>query len=541
MEMQSLGCWFRTSVWPLAGDGGVDQVLHLWQDATDRVAAEAALAASEKNLRNMFDDSPEGILSISASGKLLDLNRAARELLGDHGDSTAGIAPDWDATWGLSGWQELAGELRDHRAIKNREVILRGVDGVERTALLTAHAAHDDGDNDHRIQAIIKDVSAYKRAEAMMLQGMKLDSLGRLAGGIAHDFNNALTVIRGYADLTAASVAGNSVAVEYLIELQRTVDKASGLTRQLLVFSNTEGVDTHLVDPGEVIAEKASELARQAGDNFSIEHVVAPDLWPVEADVGLLGQVLTIMVKNAEEAMPDGGTIQVAAENISPDRPAAGAIHDQSVRITIRDDGEGITPENLARVFDPFFTTREASSSTGMGLAIAHSIVRQHGGWIDVESAPGEGSSFSIHLPRIDADQEEAAAMAPQPAARPSGRKVLLVEDEPGVREVAATWLSRNGYQVFAAHDAREARVIFKRGQGDFDLVFSDLVMPGESGLNLVLSLLEQKPELCAIIASGYGGDDARQAEIEARGIQFMQKPYALVELLEQIDRMLDQ
>lgn len=541
MEFQPLGCWFRTSVWPLTDDGGVGRVLHLAQDVTSQVAAATALAASEKRLHRMFEDFPECILTIALSGDLLEANRAGLELLGcDPGDGKAGADIDWDAFRGFSRWQDLAGELRDNGSFSNREVILSGVDGAERIVLLTAHVIQDDGDNAHRFQVIVKDVSAYKRASVTMLQGMKMESLGRLAGGIAHGFNNALTAIRGYSDLAATRVAGNSDALEYLAELQKAVEKASGLTRQLLVFSSTEGVATHPVDLGEVIAEEAGKLARQAGDDYTIEPVIAPDLWLVEADVGLLGQVLMIMVNNAREAMPDGGRIQIAAENISPDQPAAGAQY-QSVRITISDEGEGIVPENLARVFDPFFSTREAGRNSGMGLAIAHSIIRQHGGWIDVESAPGEGASFSINLPRFQAEQEEAAAIAPRPAVRPSGRKILLVEDEPEVRRMAFTWLSRNGYQVFSAQDAREARVIFEREQGDIDLVFSDMVMPGESGFNLVLSLLEQKPQLRAMIASGYSGEDARQTEIETRGISFMQKPYALVVLLEQIDRILDQ
>lgn len=543
MEIQPFDCWFRTSVWMLPGAEGSRKVLHLGQDVTERVAAEAALAAHEKRLRNLFEDSPEAMFCIAASGELLEVNRAGRELLGsDPGEGDDGNMPDWDAARGFGAWEELMGELRGLGFIKDREVSLLGGDGVTRTVLLTAHLAQDEVEGAIRVQAIVKDVSVQKRLEAMMLQAMKMDGLGRLAGGIAHGFNNALTAIRGYADLTAASLAGNSDAFEYLAGLQQAVDKASGLSRQLLVFSSSEGVEARTVHLGDLIVEKASELSRGTDNRYLIETAVEPDLWPVEADAALLGQVLTIILENARDAMPDGGRIQVGAVNASPDQPVQGSVIKQkAVCITVRDEGEGIPPDNLERIFDPFFSTRTVSSSDGMGLAIAHSIVRQHGGWIDVESAPDKGTVFNICLPRIHAAGDETAAEPRQPAVRTGGRKILLVEDEPGVRGVAITWLSRNGYDVFAASDAREARVIFEREQGDFDIVFSDLVMPGESGLNLVLSLLGQKPDLGAVIASGYGGEDARQAEIEARGIRFVQKPYALVELLEELDRLLDQ
>jgi len=537
VPVQVLDRWFTVTVSPLKDDGGFDRVLHLARDVTDRRRAESALLASERRFRSLFEESPDAIFYLSVDGSVLDVNGAGLRLLGY--DSAAGPARldlERDMLLGHSEVEELMGEIAATGFIRDRELRLRRRDGAVADVLLTANAVNLETGGATHIQAIARDITQQKHVQAMLLQSLRLDGISRLARGIAHDFNNILTAVRGYGDLAAMGLEVGSPVLDDLEEMQRAIDRAEDLARRLLVFSNDARIEARPLCLEEAVSKRVHSLELLAGEGCELDVSFGEGLWPVRADAVLIGRLLMCLVENARESMPAGGTISISVENVAePPLQDGLPLAAGAVRITVSDEGTGIDAEHLPRIFEPFFSVGRGEGRDGMGLAVAFGIVRQHGGWITAASEPGEGSSFDIYLPRSRGEEDERDSLPPGGGGGGGEEVILLVEDEPSVREAALTWLSRNGFRVLPACDAGEAGDIFEREEGRIDLVFSDMVMPGESGLELLQRLLEIKPGLGAIIASGYGGD-----EVEAQGIRFLQKPYSLSRLLSLVREVLD-
>jgi PAS domain S-box-containing protein len=385
------------------------------------------------------------------------------------------------------------------------------------------------------IVCVARDITDRKKMEADRLRSQKLESLGVLAGGIAHDFNNLLTGILGNISL-AREYAGPEDAIGvHLLEAEKASLWARDLTQQLLTFSRGGAPVRKTAAIGELVRD-ATELALRGSRNRAEFHI-SPDLWTADVDEGQIRQVIQNLVLNADQAMPQGGVIEVACENAEagPDRPEG---HRSSIRITIRDRGIGIPPEHLPRIFDPYFSTKQKGS--GLGLATAYSIVTKHGGSIEAESRPGEGAVFRVNLPASNSGA--VPVPAPQHMKPVSGKgRILLMDDEELLLSIASAMLRRLGYTVVTAKDGQEAIRKYKDACGTadaFDVVVLDLTVPGAmGGKDAVLRLREIDPQVKAVVSSGYSQDPV-MSDYEKHGfVGVVPKPYKLVELSETIQK----
>lgn len=388
-----------------------------------------------------------------------------------------------------------------------------------------------------------KSLEDLQLAQGQLLQAQKMEAVGRLAGGVAHDFNNLLTAITGYTDLTLLGLEDGHVLKPHVQEVKKAAERAAGLTRQLLAFSRRQPLAPQVLSLGEVVGNMNAMLRRLIGEDIELVTDVGPNLPVVKADAGQLEQVIVNMAVNARDAMSSGGRLTLSARAVDITEDTLGDCADARpgsyVRLTIEDNGEGIPDDVRARIFEPFFTTKARGQGTGLGLAGAYGIVCQHEGWIDVDSVVGRGTAFHVHIPTCDPCVTTDVVQVEKTQARSGqGEQILIVEDEDAVRDFASRALTASGYRVTAAASAEEAIEFFKNGEGRFDLVFSDVVLPGKSGVTLAEELLALDPKLDILLSSGYSDEKSQWEEIQERGYDFLQKPYQLTNLLETISRI---
>jgi signal transduction histidine kinase/ActR/RegA family two-component response regulator len=383
-----------------------------------------------------------------------------------------------------------------------------------------------------------------EKLEAQVLQLEKMEAVGRLAGGVAHDFNNLLTVIIGCSDLLLSSLGEDDPLSADVKEIKRAGERAVSLTRQLLTFSRRRMGEPKILNPNDVIAGTEEFLRRLISDDIELVTVLEPRLEGIKADPGQIEQVIMNLAINAHEAMPGGGRLTIKTENITLDETRSGIIPEarpgRFVCLSVEDTGVGMGKEILGHIFEPFFSTKEAG--TGLGLSVVYGIVKQHEGWINVSSKPGQGATFRVYLPAVSAKVAvETEGEAPSAEFRGNGQRILVVEDEGGVRAFASKVLGDNGYVVFEAADAEEAMAIFEREKGEFHLVFSDVVLPDTNGLQLADELLSRHPGLPMLMTSGYSDQKAHWPIIKKRKFPFLKKPWAVADLLRSVKEAMAQ
>ncbi|MCU1233195.1 MAG: hybrid sensor histidine kinase/response regulator [Candidatus Solibacter sp.] len=378
-------------------------------------------------------------------------------------------------------------------------------------------------------------IAARNDLEERLRQSQKMEAVGRLAGGIAHDFNNLLTVIAGYASFAQEDLT-DECALESLQEIENAAARAAALTRQLLAFSRKQVLLPRVLDCNAVVADIEGLLRRLISENISLVTVLGSGTGKIRADRGQIEQVILNLVVNARDAMPEGGKliIETGVVQLQSDGEVQSLPKGAYAVISVIDTGHGIDAATAERIFEPFFTTKELGKGTGLGLATVHGIVQQSGGAITVESLSGEGATFRVYLPAVQGECEPE----PQPAAvpaKPSRGAVLLVEDETPLRKWVARVLTRAGYQVLEAFNGDEALALSEFQK--IDLLLSDVVMPGISGLDLSEKLLARFDDLSIVFTSGYDRDlFARRAP---EGASLLQKPFTAQELLATVAGML--
>ena len=443
--------------------------------------------------------------------------------------------------------QESTQELRVRATELERELYRRAQE-LQRAnqelrhlhAELEGRVAQTSGDLAREADARQRTESELRRSEEQLRQAQKLEAVGRLAAGIAHDFNNLLSVVLSYAEELLIELPAESPSRRDALEIQRAGERAAELTRQLLVFSRQQVLAPKVLNLNEVLSSLHRMLGRVLGEDVDLTLLAAPLLGQVNADPGQLEQVVMNLVVNARDAMPDGGKLTIATTNVDLDddyvREHLGVEPGRYVMLSVSDTGIGMDKATQARLFEPFFTTKGPGRGTGLGLSTVFGIIKQSRGSIWVYSEPGQGSTFKIYLPRVD-----AAAERPLVAALSTGghETILLVEDEPQVRAVVQRALERAGYGVLVAQDANDA-LRLSAAVSSIDLLLTDVVMPQMNGRELAERVRATRPGIRVLFTSGYTDDAILRHGVLDQGVPFLQKPITPAALMRSVRETLD-
>jgi two-component system cell cycle sensor histidine kinase/response regulator CckA len=382
------------------------------------------------------------------------------------------------------------------------------------------------------------------QTQGQLEQAQKMDAIGRLAGGVAHDFNNLLTVILGRTDILLQPLPPEDPMRRGIELIRRTAGRAADLTRQLLAFSRKQVLEAVVLDLNAVSADMKDMLARLIGEDIALVTAPTPGLGRVKADRGQIEQVVMNLAVNARDAMPRGGHLILETENVDLDaeyvRRHMGARPGPHVMLSVSDSGVGIPRDILPHIFEPFFTTKEQGKGTGLGLATVYGIVKQSGGYIEVDSEPDRGTTFRIYLPRVAASAPALERSSRPPAAADGTETVLLVEDEEGVRELARDILRASGYTVIEARNGSEALLLSERHPGPLDLLLTDVVMPRMSGRELAERLAQVRPAMSVLYMSGYTDDAVIRHGVLGADTAFLQKPFTPATLVQRVRETLD-
>jgi PAS domain S-box-containing protein len=505
------------------------------------------LAASEERYRALMEQAHDAILVLDLEQRIQEANRAALDLLGrPRGEIVGRLYDDFVAP------EELEASRRSRASVTVAGKVwvplrhLVRADG-SRVAVETSVSLVRIGD-ESTVLAILRDITERQRLEAQFQQAQKMESVGRLAGGIAHDFNNLLTLILGYGNLVLQALADRPAVSRQVEAILQAGESAARLTRQLLAFSRHQVLVPTVVDVNALIRQLEQMLRRLIGEDIELVTDLEPRLARIRADAGQIEQVLMNLVVNARDAMPGGGRVILSTRNhtavasagaagaaLTADDADAEAAATHAV-LKVADTGCGIDSAVMAHLFEPFFTTKAEGKGTGLGLATVYGIVHQSGGHLEVESTPGEGASFTVFLPRT---HEPVAP--PSAAAAAAGRgheTILVVEDETSIRSLAREILEGQGYAVLVAASAGEALRRAAEHAGPIHLLLTDVIMPGESGVELARDLLGRRPGLRVVYMSGYA-DRAVPADVP--GAAFVQKPFDPALLARRVRATLDQ
>jgi two-component system, cell cycle sensor histidine kinase and response regulator CckA len=396
------------------------------------------------------------------------------------------------------------------------------------------------------VSKIGHDVSQVRKLEAQLIEAQKMEAVGQLSAGVAHDFNNLLGIILAYGEIITRDLGAGHPVAKHLDSIRHAADRGAALTRQLLIFSRNETVQFEVLNLNEAVSDLQSMLRQLIDDNIDFSMVSAPDVGHIKADAGYLGQVLMNLVINARDAMPGGGTLSVVSANVTLDRDyllshptvAAG----DYVMIDVTDTGTGMTDAVKAQLFVPFFTTKPRGRGTGLGLATCRTIVQKCGGHIDVRSEVGQGTSFQVYFPRVPAPRRTA----PRPVVvgpPPRGTElILIVEDDPDVRQLLGNALRSQGYLVLVAANGVEAlRVVAEHKGPPLRLVISDVIMPRMGGQAMADSLQLNHPDLKILFTSGYTDAAIAHHGVLDPGVAFLAKPYGFSVLAHKVRDLLDQ
>ncbi len=522
--------------------GGVRHNLAVVRDITERKRVEEQI----RKLSSAVEQSPASIVITDPTGAIEYVNPTftrktgytLEEVRGRNprllkGDKTS--AEDYRQMWqAITQGREWRGEL--HNRKKNGELFWE-------LALLSP-IVDQQGRITHFL-AVKEDITGQKALAEQLRQAQKLEAIGQLAGGVAHDFNNLLAAMMMNVGTLQENPGLDQDTHQMLAELMEVAQRAANLTRQLLMFSRRSVLEKKTLDMNEVVGNLLRMLERLIGEHIRVRFDRREGLPLIEADPGMLEQVLLNLAVNARDAMPLGGQLEIGLEALAVDearaRPYPGVRPGGFICLTVADTGCGMDEATRKRIFEPFFTTKEVGRGTGLGLATVHGIVGQHKGWVEVESEPGKGATFRVFLP---ADARPVGPRVHVEATRVDrGQEaILLVEDEESVRRFTAKSLQRLGYQVVEAASGPEAMKVWHKSQGQIDLLLSDMMMPeGMTGLDLAEKLQAVKPGLKVIISSGYSAEIVDQGLPAGKPIRRLQKPYHLKTLAKAIRECLDQ
>jgi PAS domain S-box-containing protein len=526
--------------------GGRPAVLLHVRDITERREAEAALQSSETLFRSVWQNSVTGLRLVNEEGVIVAVNDAFCHLVGMETQALEG-RPLTVIFAGSENQEKILAQHRDafisRDGARKRECqyVLQNGNSVTLEIIDSFIQLHG---RPLLMLSLFRDVTAQRQLEEQLRQSQKMEAIGQLAGGVAHDFNNILTVIQGHASLLMAANLGES-AGKSADQIVQAAERAAGLTRQLLTFSRRQLIQPKKLDVNKIVGNMTNMLGRLLGEDVALQLNYCQSPPMVEADAGMLEQVLLNLAVNARDAMPKGGqlALRIAIVDVGEtySRGPSEARIGRFVCLSVIDTGMGITPENLRRIFEPFFTTKEVGKGTGLGLATAYGIIQQHKGWIEVDSQVGKGTTFRIYLPYVEMGSGAPEKPTTRITVRGGNETILLVEDETPVCELVSRVLNRYGYKVLSANDATEAVKVWQNNKEEIALLLTDLVMPNHmNGRELAEKLWAEQPDLKVIFTSGYSADIVgKDFKLEPE-LNFLQKPYHPQLLATTVRRCLD-
>ncbi len=503
--------------------------------------ARDQLRLSEAQWRALADGAPVLLWMTDREGRFVFFNRAWQQLLGDsapqppvssvldfvHPDDAERCQRAFRKAFKAA--EPVTGEFR-----------LRDRNGHYRWFLGAASPRRDPDGAFAGLVGFCTDITEHRRLQEQFLQAQKMETVGRLAGGVAHDFNNLLTLIVGHVELASARTPAESPVRAHLQSIAGAAERASRLVQQLLAFGRRQVVQPKRVALENLVRDLDGMLRRTLGEDVELVTLLPDGQSETLADPVQLEQVLLNLAVNARDAMPEGGRLTIAVEAVQLLAPQPGfpstVPPGEYVCLRVRDTGYGIPAEILPRIFEPFFTTKGPGKGTGLGLATCYGIVQQSGGFIQVQSLPGLGTTFAVYLPRAGASSSAPAARRPAPVVG-SPHRVLVVEDEPETRALVSHVLQEAGYTVHAAADAEEALAVLERLGNELDLLLTDVVMPGASGRSLAQLARQRWPQLPVLMVSGYA--DPPQESGPEDPTSCLAKPFTPTELLEAIENLL--
>ncbi len=554
-----MAVWGTTAGWaPFASGSSSEDLLLTWSFVNVSAVTTLLLAAvvtegrrseeerhkSETRYRTLIEQAADGIFSTDAKGRLTDVNSRGCDMLGLDRDGVLGL--------------ELA-DLAEPRDGDRVRALVRDLAPGE-AAISSWHVRRAGGGAtfpaevsikrlpDGRIQAFVRDVTERLALEEQLSQSQKMEAVGLLAGGIAHDFNNLLTAIIGHSDFALMRLPRDHKVRTDIEEVAKAAGRAADLTRKLLAFARKQLVEPKLLSMHDLVRNMQNMLERVLGEHIELSIRSEEDPWMVKVDPVQLEQVILNITINARDAMPRGGRLELECGNLywsgdgtNDTSPGAYAT------LVARDTGVGMDAETLSRVFEPFYTTKDRSQGTGLGLAVSYGIVKQAGGYIWATSEPGKGSTFRILLPRA-ADVEhplaegELRASVPEAveASGSGGETILLIEDEPLVRDLAFEVLSSRSYRVLTARDGEEALSIARAHPTEIHLTVTDVVLPAMSGKEVARRLRETRPGLKVLFMSGYAEEQVVHRGVVERDVAFLAKPFTPAALTEKVRLVLE-
>ncbi|MGH7752710.1 MAG: PAS domain S-box protein, partial [Gemmatimonadales bacterium] len=471
------------------------------RDVTARKRAEEALRHSEANYRSLVENAPYGIYRSTLDGQFVSVNPALVALLGYDSEDELLHTPLEHLYRNPAERSRLVERYKHEPAVQHLELDWQCRDGTPITVRVTGRAVLSPAGAPEGFEMIVEDVTERRQLEDQLRQAQKMEAVGRLAGGVAHDFNNLITAIMGYTDLIIRSFSADDPRRTDVAEIKNIAQRAADLTRQLLAYSRRQILTPKVIELNGAVANTATMLRRLLGEDVELAVVSRSGLVHVKADPGQLEQVLMNLAVNARDAMPGGGrlTIETAAVDLDEGyvRRHVGLHAGHYVLLTVADTGMGMSDEVKAHLFEPFFTTKGPGKGTGLGLATVYGIVKQSGGYVAVASEAGQGTTFQIYLPRVEAQGVPATGTAGAIGAPPAtgSETILLVEDEDAVRVPARKFLEDHGYRVLEATNGEDALEVLERNHGTpIDLLITDLVMPAMGGKELAERFRRLRP-----------------------------------------------
>ena len=546
MDSQGNAKWTLTSKVPLRDKNGlVIGIMGIGRDITKRRLAEKELRESQEKFTKAFYSSPESmVISTLPQGRIVEVNDATLRLWEYERSEVIGKPSSELGIWVNP--QERAAVIQhvtQKGSIREEKAAFRSKSGRIHQVRISAEIIQSE--NELCLLSIIRDITEQEALELQLRQSQKMEAVGRLSGGVAHDFNNLLGVIIGYTEFLQEQFEETNPLRKSIDEVLKAGRRAAALTRQLLAFSRQQVLDPKVLDLNSVVSEMEKMLRRLIREDIELVTVLNPELGRVKADQGQLEQVIMNLVVNARDAMPQGGKLVIKTGNFVMEEdfirqfpyPVQTGPY---ICITVTDTGIGMDAETRARAFEPFFTTKEKGMGTGLGLSMVYGIIKQSGGYINVESSPGAGATFNIYLPRSEDVTEPDAVLGEIVHAAGGHETILLVEDEDSLRSLTRQSLESSGYKVLEARDGASALETSQEHKGTIDLLLTDIVMPGMDGRTLALELTRQRPETKVVYMSGYTGQSYSERGPIDPGSFFLAKPFSRHVLTSKIREALD-